>query len=49
MKGFTVLEVAEREGGQPVTVVYDREGNKSFEWVGALTGDILHREIGKVL
>lgn len=35
--------------GQPVTIVYDREGKKTFEWVGAVTGDLLRKEIREVL
>ncbi len=44
-------EIRDRLGyiGQPVTIVYDRDGNKSFEWVGALNAEILRREIRKVL
>jgi thiol-disulfide isomerase/thioredoxin len=44
-------EIRDRLGyiGQPVTVVYDREGRKSFEWVGALNAEILRSEIRKVL
>jgi len=44
-------EIRDRLGyiGQPVTIVYDREGRKSFEWVGALNAEILRREIRKVL
>ncbi|MGH2692548.1 MAG: TlpA family protein disulfide reductase [Actinomycetota bacterium] len=35
--------------GQPVTVIYDREGNLSFEHVGAVNGEMLRREIREVL
>lgn len=35
--------------GQPVTVVYDREGRVAFEWNGVTTADMLRREIRKVL
>jgi thiol-disulfide isomerase/thioredoxin len=44
-------EIRDRLGyiGQPVTIVYDREGRKAFEWVGALNAEILRREIRKVL
>jgi thiol-disulfide isomerase/thioredoxin len=44
-------EIRDRLGyiGQPVTVVYDRDGDKTFEWVGALNAEILRREIRKVL
>jgi thiol-disulfide isomerase/thioredoxin len=34
--------------GQPVTIIYDREGNVAFEWEGAVTEDMLRREIKKV-
>lgn len=44
-------EIRDRLGyiGQPVTIVYDPEGGKAFEWVGAVTEDQLREEIGKVL
>lgn len=35
--------------GQPVTIVYDGRGQKTFEWVGAVTGDQLRKELRKVL
>jgi thiol-disulfide isomerase/thioredoxin len=35
--------------GQPVTVVYDREGNLAFEHVGAVDGEMLRTEIREVL
>jgi thiol-disulfide isomerase/thioredoxin len=35
--------------GQPVTLVYDRQGELAFEWVGAIEGDRLRREIREVL
>ena len=35
--------------GQPVTLVYDRDGDISFEHVGAIDGETLRREIEKVL
>jgi thiol-disulfide isomerase/thioredoxin len=35
--------------GQPVTIVYDRDGNVTFEWVGAVTEDLLRREIRRVI
>ena len=35
--------------GQPVTIVYDRDGNVTFEWVGSITEDLLRKEIRKVL
>lgn len=44
-------EIRDRLGyvGQPVTVVYDREGEISFEWTGATTAAQLRPEIEKVL
>lgn len=44
-------EIRDRMGyfGQPVTVILDREGNKTFEWVGATTAEQLRPEIEKVL
>jgi thiol-disulfide isomerase/thioredoxin len=44
-------EIRDRLGhiGQPITIVYDREGKLSFEWTGTITGDLLRAEIGKVL
>jgi cytochrome c biogenesis protein CcmG, thiol:disulfide interchange protein DsbE len=35
--------------GQPVTLIYDRQGDLVFEWQGTITEDLLRREIGKVL
>ncbi len=35
--------------GQPVTIVYDRGGEVAFEWIGALTADLLRAEVRKVL
>ena len=35
--------------GQPITVIFDREGQRAFEWIGAVTGDQLREEIRKVL
>lgn len=35
--------------GQPVTVLYDASGETAFEWVGAVTDDLLRTEIRKVL
>ncbi len=35
--------------GQPITVIFDAEGEERFAWVGALTGDLLRKEIRKVL
>jgi thiol-disulfide isomerase/thioredoxin len=35
--------------GQPITLIYDSEGELAFEWVGAVDADLLRREIRKVL
>jgi len=35
--------------GQPVTVIYDREGDPAFEHVGAVSEEMLRTEIGRVL
>jgi thiol-disulfide isomerase/thioredoxin len=35
--------------GQPVTLVYDRDGGLSFVWQGTITAELLRREIRKVL
>lgn len=35
--------------GQPVTIVYDRTGKLTFDWEGAITEDLLRREIRKVI
>jgi thiol-disulfide isomerase/thioredoxin len=35
--------------GQPVTIIYDREGNVVFEWEGAVTEEMLRREIRDVV
>jgi thiol-disulfide isomerase/thioredoxin len=35
--------------GQPVTIIFDSDGRKTFEWPGPLTEEILRREILKVL
>jgi thiol-disulfide isomerase/thioredoxin len=35
--------------GQPVTIILDRQGRRAFEWLGPLTGEILRREIRKIL
>jgi cytochrome c biogenesis protein CcmG/thiol:disulfide interchange protein DsbE len=35
--------------GQPITVIYDREGTKTFEWAGIVSEDQLRREIRKVI
>jgi thiol-disulfide isomerase/thioredoxin len=35
--------------GQPITLVYDRDGQVAFEWQGVINADLLRREIRKVL
>jgi thiol-disulfide isomerase/thioredoxin len=35
--------------GQPITLLYDREGKLVFEWSGVITADLLRKEIRKVL
>jgi cytochrome c biogenesis protein CcmG/thiol:disulfide interchange protein DsbE len=35
--------------GQPVTIVYDSTGKLAFDWEGAITEDLLRREIRKVI
>lgn len=35
--------------GQPITIVYDRDGRVAFEWVGNVTAELLREEIEKVL
>ena len=35
--------------GQPITIVFDRSGNKTFEWSGAITMDRLTEEVAKVV
>ena len=35
--------------GQPVTLIYDRGGDLTFEWQGTITEELLRREIDKVL
>lgn len=35
--------------GQPVTLIYDRQGELSFEWNGVTTAEMLRREIRQVL
>ncbi|MGH2683413.1 MAG: TlpA family protein disulfide reductase [Actinomycetota bacterium] len=44
-------EIRDRLGfiGQPITIVYDADGEKAFEWIGVIDGDLLNREIRKVL
>jgi thiol-disulfide isomerase/thioredoxin len=44
-------EIRDRLGyvGQPVTIVYDRDGTVTLQWVGAITEDLLRREIRKVI
>jgi thiol-disulfide isomerase/thioredoxin len=35
--------------GQPITLIYDRDGTLAFEWNGIITLDLLGRELRKVL
>jgi thiol-disulfide isomerase/thioredoxin len=35
--------------GQPITVVYDKDGSVAFEWNGVITADQLRRELRKVV
>jgi thiol-disulfide isomerase/thioredoxin len=35
--------------GQPITLIYDSQGDLAFEWQGTITEDILRREIHQVL
>lgn len=35
--------------GQPITLLYDRDGELAWEWTGAVTAELLRREIRKVL
>ncbi|MGH2682576.1 MAG: redoxin domain-containing protein [Actinomycetota bacterium] len=35
--------------GQPVTIVYDRQGNLVFDWEGAVTEEMLRQEIREVI
>jgi thiol-disulfide isomerase/thioredoxin len=44
-------EIRDRLGyvGQPVTIIYDRDGEVASDWVGAQKADKLRREILKVL
>jgi cytochrome c biogenesis protein CcmG, thiol:disulfide interchange protein DsbE len=35
--------------GQPVTIIYDREGRRVFEWDGEITEGMLRREVRKVV
>jgi cytochrome c biogenesis protein CcmG, thiol:disulfide interchange protein DsbE len=35
--------------GQPVTIVYDSSGKLTFDWEGAITEEMLRREIRKVI
>jgi cytochrome c biogenesis protein CcmG/thiol:disulfide interchange protein DsbE len=35
--------------GQPITLIYDREGALAFEWNGIVSLDLLDRELRKVL
>jgi thiol-disulfide isomerase/thioredoxin len=44
-------EIRDRLGyvGQPITIIHDRDGNVTFEWVGVITEDLLRKEIRQVL
>ncbi len=35
--------------GQPITLIYDRDGALAFEWNGVISADLLRKEIRKVL
>jgi cytochrome c biogenesis protein CcmG/thiol:disulfide interchange protein DsbE len=35
--------------GQPITLIYDRDGTLAFEWNGIVSVDLLNRELRKVL
>ena len=35
--------------GQPITVIYDGNGDKTFEWTGVVSEDQLRREIRKII
>ena len=35
--------------GQPITLIYDRQGDLVFEWNGVVTADLLRREIRRVI
>jgi thiol-disulfide isomerase/thioredoxin len=35
--------------GQPITLIYDRDGTLAFEWNGVVSLDLLDRELRKVL
>jgi cytochrome c biogenesis protein CcmG, thiol:disulfide interchange protein DsbE len=35
--------------GQPITLIYDRDGTLAFEWNGVITLELLGRELRKVL
>jgi cytochrome c biogenesis protein CcmG, thiol:disulfide interchange protein DsbE len=35
--------------GQPITLIYDRDGTLAFEWNGIVSLDLLSRELRKVL
>jgi thiol-disulfide isomerase/thioredoxin len=44
-------EIRDRLGyvGQPITVIYGRDGQVALEWTGTVTADLLRAEIRKVL
>jgi thiol-disulfide isomerase/thioredoxin len=35
--------------GQPITLIYDRDGTLAFEWNGVVTLDLLHRELRELV
>jgi thiol-disulfide isomerase/thioredoxin len=35
--------------GQPITLIYDRDGRLAFEWNGVVTLDLLRRELRKLV
>lgn len=35
--------------GQPITLIYDRDGKLAFEWNGVVTLDLLRRELRKLI
>jgi cytochrome c biogenesis protein CcmG, thiol:disulfide interchange protein DsbE len=35
--------------GQPITLIYDRDGRLAFEWNGVVTLDLLRRELRKLI
>jgi thiol-disulfide isomerase/thioredoxin len=35
--------------GQPITLIYDRDGTLAFEWNGVITLDLLNRELRQIV